>query len=73
MECNLAERGEEHLTEARTDGAIHAVEEGTRNRSPDPRRGIGTLHAITTGERNTVRRVRNMKTGDRREKGSTMM
>ncbi len=44
-----------------------------RNENPSPRKDIGTSHATTAGERNTVRRVRDMKTGDRRERESTMM
>ncbi len=43
-----------------------------RNENPGPRKDIGIPHTTTAGERNTVRRVRSMKTGDRRERGSTM-
>ena len=47
--------------------------EGMRNKGPSQRKGTGTLCTTTEGERNTVKRVRNTNTEDRRERGSTMM
>ena len=66
-------KGEGSLTEVWTGRAIHAAGEGMRNENPSPRKDVGIPHATTAGERNTVRRVRSMKTGHRRERGSTMM
>ncbi len=66
-------KGEGSLTEAQTGEAICTAGEGMRNKGPDPRKDVGTPHAATRGERNTVKRVRNTNTGDRKERGSTMM
>ncbi len=53
--------------------ATLAVGEDMRSKNPSPRRGADIPHAIITGERNTVRRVRDMTAEGRKEKESTMM
>ncbi len=66
-------KGEGSLTEAWTGRAICTAGEDMRNKGPYPRKDIDIPHITTAGGRNTVRRVRSMTTGDRKERGSTMM
>ena len=50
--------------------ATFAVGEGMRSKNPSPRKDADIPHATIAGEKNTVRRVRNMTAGGRKEKGS---
>ena len=67
------EKGEGSLTGVQTGEAALAVGEDMRSKNPGPRRGTDIPHAIITGERNTVRRVRDMTAESRKGKESTMM
>ena len=67
------EKGGGSLTGVQTGKATFAVGEDMRSKNPSPRRGTDIPHAIIAGERNTVRRVRNMTAESRKGKESTMM
>ena len=67
------EKGEGSLTRVQMGEATLAAGEDTRSENPGPRKDADIPHAIIAVERNTVRRVRNMTAGSRKEKGSTMM
>ena len=66
------EKGEGSLTGVQTDEATLTVGKDMRSGNPSQRKGADIPHATIAGERNTVRKVRDMTAESRKEKESTM-